>query len=372
MEPFKICATADVHLGMKFSSYPEVQRDLSEARYTALEKVVRRGNSEGCAVLVVAGDLFNTAKVPEKSIDRTADILAQFEGNCILLLPGNHDYYSGEDSVLWNEVKRKNLDRTVLLLEKKKYSLDHFDLPVTVYAAPCNSLRGSTGAAGWIGNIKGDEKRFSLGVAHGSIEKISPDLTKRYFPMDPKELEEKNLDLWIIGHTHVPYPENEDTRTSIIVPGSPEPDGFDCRHEGAAWIIEIKSDKEISAQRFRAGTYRFLHVSREVRSAAEIEECTGELLDSTKSHQTLLKIKLTGSLPKSDFFLTRQAAEKLAAAYMHLEMDDDGLTREITMEEIRNEFRDGSFPSILLSRLAENGDKEALQTAYELIQESRK
>ena len=33
-------ATADVHLGMKFSSYPSVREILSENRFKALEKVV--------------------------------------------------------------------------------------------------------------------------------------------------------------------------------------------------------------------------------------------------------------------------------------------------------------------------------------------
>ncbi len=372
MEPCKICATADVHLGMKFSSYPSAGPELAAGRFRALENIVHRGNSEGCDLLVVAGDLFNTAKVPAKSIERTAEILAQFGGNCILLLPGNHDYYAGDDSALWKNVQRAGLDRAVLLIEKKAYPLDHFDLPVTVYAAPCDSLRGSESAVEWIDSIDEEADRFSLGIAHGSIETISPDITKRYFPMKREELENKHLDLWIVGHTHVPYPEHEETRTNILIPGSPEPDGFDCRHEGYAWIIEIDESKQISARRFRTGIYRFVHASREIRSAAEVDGFTEELLNIPDPGHTLLKVNLTGSLPKSDFFLTRQAAERLAGTYMHLEMDDDGVTREITAEEIRNEFRDGSFPAILLSRLAQKEDTEALQTAYELLKESRK
>jgi hypothetical protein len=47
------------------------------------------------------------------------------------------------------------------------------------------------------------------------------------------------------------------------------------------------------------------------------------------------------------------------------------LTLEITKEIIDEEFTKGSLPYKVLSNLAESGDKQTLQIAYELIQEVR-
>lgn len=53
----KIFHTSDIHLGMKFASYPEVQKELSEARLNTLEILVEISNTGVCDIFVVAGDL---------------------------------------------------------------------------------------------------------------------------------------------------------------------------------------------------------------------------------------------------------------------------------------------------------------------------
>lgn len=40
--------TSDVHLGMKFSTHPKVQEELTEARFLALSNLVQKANEEHC------------------------------------------------------------------------------------------------------------------------------------------------------------------------------------------------------------------------------------------------------------------------------------------------------------------------------------
>jgi len=42
----KIFHTADLHLGMRFAGYPEIQNELINARYETLEKMVAIANKE--------------------------------------------------------------------------------------------------------------------------------------------------------------------------------------------------------------------------------------------------------------------------------------------------------------------------------------
>ncbi len=44
----RIMHSADLHLGMKFSAYPEVREELSAARFATLESIVAIANSERC------------------------------------------------------------------------------------------------------------------------------------------------------------------------------------------------------------------------------------------------------------------------------------------------------------------------------------
>ena len=43
----------------------------------------------------------------------------------------------------------------------------------------------------------------------------------------------------------------------LCVPGTPEPDGFDCNHAGGAWIIETGGNGPVSFEKVETGRFRF-------------------------------------------------------------------------------------------------------------------
>ncbi len=365
---------------MRFSNYPQVKDRLCEARFTALEKIVEKANTVECELLVIAGDLFNSNKVPKKEVLRSLEILEGFMGNCILYLPGNHDYYSGFPSGIWEVLEAKAYDKLLICKEKKMYSLKEYYLPLFVYPGPCDSQQGTENVISWIKapeeNTAERNDYFHLGLAHGSIEGISPDMTKRYFPMDRGNLEKQNLDLWIIGHTHVSHPRETSKKDSIIVPGTPEPDGFDYPYEGSAWIISVDKKKNMTKERFSTGSYRFIRLEEEIHTGDDLEDTLTGLKKREKERssgvETLLRLELRGTLPKQDFYRLGPFVEEVQDLLFYAEVDTAGIRPKITPEEIGNEFREGSFAYMLLSRLADNNDPEALQRAYRLIEDMQK
>lgn len=372
MEPFTICTTGDLHLGMRFSKYPSIREHLVNARFTALERIIAKANAETCALLVIAGDFFNSINVPAKEVERSLALLKQFEGNCILFLPGNHDYYTGMNTGIWEVLGGADIDNLVLLTEKKPYPLTDYHLPVTVYPGPCWESHGTENAVGWIREeSRGASESFHLGIAHGSIGGISPDLTKSYFPMEKKELENLFPDLWIVGHTHVPYPEKEETLDTLLIPGTPEPDGFDYPHVGSAWIVSVGADKSVRKTRFFTGSYQFRRMVREVHVWEDLEEILGNL-KKIAAPSCLLRLELAGALPKQDLQHLGEFTEKAGELFFYAEIKTEGIKAKITPAEIGNEFREGSFPYLLLSRLAEKKDGDALQHAYRLLEDMKK
>jgi exonuclease SbcD len=372
----KIFLTADVHLGMKFSSYSEAREELSDARFKALEKCVSIANREECDLFVVAGDLFDRVSVSDRDIIRSAKILTEFQGRFCCTLPGNHDYYPSGSRDIWQLFKQHAGDNHETLKEERAYSLRTFDLDVTLYPAPCDAKHSGKNKLSWIKESEKDKDvQYHIGVAHGSLEGFSPDFDKKYYPMRVEEFLECGLDLWLLGHTHTQYPNPEQptVNENIFYPGTPEPDGFDCKHEGKALLLSVDDAKNIQYKSFSTGTFHFIHDEVPLNSAPDLEKLKTRY--SPQEYKgTLLKLVLKGSLQKdiyNDLFTILNSIES-KIFYLHKPVDLSGLKERITARDIETEFTEGSFPYRLLTELSKEGDSLALQIAYNLIQEVRK
>lgn len=377
----RIFHTADVHLGLKFGSYPEeVARTLSEARFETLQALVRTANDERCDLFVVSGDLFDHPRVAHRDILRAAGALGAFD-RAVAVLPGNHDYVTGQEDDIWKIFGSAGQDRVRILTERRPYSLRSFDLDACLYPAPCESKHSKSHALAWMADSprSTEQGRFRIGVAHGSFEALTPDTEGEYYPMTRDDLLGLGLDLWLMGHIHVQYPARVGVSDRIFYPSTPEPDGFDCRHEGKAWIIDLHLANEgdgaglamIEARSVATGRYRFAHETLRVESLEELEALR-DRFHSESYRRVLLKLQLTGSLPREHLIRVAPVLAELQDRFLFLRPDHSLLTVRLSSEDVDREFTRGSFPHRLLGELARNPeDREALQAAYELILDSR-
>jgi len=372
--PLKILLTADVHLGMKFASYPEVQKELSEARFETLKHVVHMANEHQCDLLVVAGDLFDHLRVADRDILRATQIVNEFQGKLAVVLPGNHDFIVPGESKVWQKFKTNAGDRVLLLEQKKIYSLNHYDLDANLYAAPCDAKHSDVNHIGWIRDEPRDScVKYHIGIAHGSLLGVSPDPDQKFYPMAEDELLKCGLDLWLMGHTdRLQYPTQVSPLHRIFYPGTPEPNGFDCEHDGRVWIIQLDDEKKITATSIRTGKHRFLHRNTLVSTDADLDSILKEY-SSTDYSDVLLKLRLDGRLPKDAYANLQKLRADLEKHLLYVEVDTSGVKQAITAESINREFTESSFPHRLLTFLAQDAqDNEPLQIAYDLIQELRK
>jgi DNA repair protein SbcD/Mre11 len=368
----RIFLTSDVHLGLKFAGYPSAQEKLIEARFEALKRCVDIANEQDCELFVVGGDLFDRVSVAKGDIQRAADILGDFQGRLVAILPGNHDFITQRHDGLW-AIFKGFADNNVLVLESSKpYTLKPYDLDATLYAAPCYSKHSAENSIGWIRKIEKDEEvQFHIGIAHGSLEGLSPDFNKDYYPMTESDLLSCGLDLWLMGHTHIPYPAIPGPKSKIFYPGTPEPDGFDCGHEGKSLLIEIAEDKRITANFVSTGSYRFVHKEVEIGAWKDAEEILAKYSDPAHRN-TLLKLKMKGRLPEEEYQKLGLIRDDLEKKLTLFQFDPTEVTIKITPDVIDREFTEHSFPYRLLKRLAESRDFEALQAAYEVIRETKR
>jgi exonuclease SbcD len=210
--------------------------------------------------------------------------------------------------------------------------------------------------------------RHHVGIAHGSLEGFSPDMDGRYYPMRPGELAEAGLDLWLLGHTHARFPSEPGARDRIFSAGTPEPDGFDCTHEGSAWALSIDDAGGVTARAVATGRHRFVDELCEIRTAADVEQLEERW---TGAEATVLRLRLTGRAPRDVISTIGALRSRLAGSLLFLDLREEGLRAEITPAEIDDAYPAGSFPHALLTGLLAEGDLEALEIAHGLLQEMR-
>jgi DNA repair exonuclease SbcCD nuclease subunit len=352
---------------MKFNQYPQISTELEKARYQALENVVKEGNKRNANLLVIAGDLFDRARIEKVNLKKTIDILDKFAGDAVLILPGNHDYSDGV-STLWNQFKKEIKGRMLVLDQEKIYNLNDFGISAAVYPAPCDQKLSSENKLDWIKNLaEKSEVKYNLLLAHGALAGFSPDLNDDYFKMTKEELLSLNLDLYLLGHSHLPYPEQKIVQLQkIFNNGTPEPDGMDCKHPGYAWYIELNEEKEVEAERIETGNYHFSDLEKKINSRSELENLVKEILNSEPINK-ILRLKLKGELPREDFEAKDKYLAELRDNCFYTKIDQSGLNIKIDQDLIAEEFAVNSFPYQLLSELEDNN--QALHLAYKMLKE---
>jgi exonuclease SbcD len=368
----KILLCSDFHLGMKFAGYPEgVRERLVEARFQSLERAVHEAGERGADLLVVAGDLFDRVSMARRDVERAARTLAGFTGRLAAVLPGNHDIVS-PDSELWRSFRDASGGSVLVLDEPRPYPLAHADIDACLYPGPCTLFHSKQNAVGWVKTApRPPGSGLAIGVAHGSLEGISPDFEGDYYPMTRTELRDAGMQLWMIGHTHLRFPQAPGAHDRLFIPGTPEPDGFDCAHEGGAWLLEIGPAVEVSTQPVRTGALRFVDTEIAIRSKADLEAFERRF-STEEAGSLLVRARLSGRLPRELIAEIGQAGRRLTERLLHLDMRADAVREEITAEAIDAEFVEGSFPHALLRRLLAEGDLEALQIAHGLLEEARR
>ena len=371
----KILHTADLHIGMKFERYGKKARELRRARLEAIDRLLEIASGENCDILVITGDLFDRVSVKKATVREVVQKLEKFSGRAVLVLPGNHDY-TGEKSGLWSTFKAEAGESTLVLDRGEEIELDEQDLEgVNVYPAPCPDRSSRENRLDLIRDKSESmsDEGINLGIAHGALEGEAPE-DNDYYHMKKDELRAiTGIDIWLLGHIHQRYPAGEEvTGVSIFMPGTPEPDGLDCSHEGFAWLIEIDEDRNISGRALKTGSYRFEDMERTVESRQEIESLLHEFSDRDN---LLLRLNLSGTLPEEVYREYVQGEEnriyeELKDEVFYLELENE-LRPRITEKLIEQEFQQNSIPHLLLSRLKDE-DELTLQMAYDLIREAQK
>lgn len=375
----KIFVTGDNHFGKKYDRYPEIRDRLVDNRFVCFEKMIEKAEQEGCDIFAVTGDLFdNCSSIRKSDVERVVRILAGFAGR-VLVLPGNHDYYTGEEKV-WKDFDDalRTCDNNIIRLDRfEPYPIEIAEETVVIYPAFCRSKHSRENNLGWIKEISVPKSgQINVGMAHGAIEGVTPDMQKEYFLMTEPELQAIPMDVWLVGHTHIPYPGglSEDEEIGgyrIFNAGTHAQTDLHNNTRGYGFIISVdkQGDKaQVSAKKYQSGTIFFYDIAVRVSSAEgdSLEALLQEKLDPLEA-ESVVRLTVTGSVVSEEYSRRRELYKKYCDRFLSWELQDDELHEEITLDRVREEFAESSFAAKLMEAL--QGDQTELQMAYELLQE---
>lgn len=375
----KIFVTGDNHFGKKYDRYPEIRDRLVDNRFVCFEKMVEKAEQEGCDIFAVTGDLFdNCSSIRKSDVERVVRILAGFAGR-VLVLPGNHDYYTGEEKV-WKDFDDalRTCDNNIIRLDRfEPYPIEIAEETVIIYPAFCRSKHFRENNLGWIKEMSVPKSgQINVGMAHGAIEGVTPDMQKEYFLMTEPELQAIPMDVWLVGHTHIPYPGglSEDEEIGgyrIFNAGTHAQTDLHNNTRGYGFIISVdkQGDKaQVSAKKYQSGTIFFYDIAVRVSSAEgdSLEALLQEKLDPLEA-ESVVRLTVTGSVFSEEYSRRRELYKKYCDRFLSWELQDDELHEEITLDRVREEFAESSFAAKLMEAL--QGDQTELQMAYELLQE---
>ena len=364
----RIFLTGDNHIGLRYAGH-EASAELAAARIDAFAGMVEAANENGCELFVVAGDLFERLRgIAKRDVKAVVDALSRFNGT-VAVLPGNHDYYS-PDAKLWQDFSdcAQAADNIMLLKEYRPYHVSAGDNDVVLYPALCTSMHSAPGEnnLGWIKEAEIDPSVFNIGIAHGAVEGETIDSEGLYFLMSRAELEAIPLDVWLIGHTHVPFPALTDSYTEsgrIFNAGTHVQTDVNCNCAGQCFIIELSDDKSVRARQVETGNLRFYRKS--IALSPETMEDTLRRELSAFSDNSVVDLRLSGSVTMDEYDTRHNLLEDLLGRFIEGTYSDAELSRLISEEIIDAEFAETSFAAGFLKDLLDE-PKEA-QLAYELL-----
>ncbi len=389
---------ADLHLGLRITRLdPTTANKVREARFTALDNVLKKVQERKVDFLLIAGDLFDDHAVDRVTANRA---FAIFEDApmAVYVLPGNHDpLLSGGvwDRPPWNQPAK----RVRLLRQAKPVE---FAPGVILYPCPVIRKTSVNDPTAWITQTSASASDIRIGVAHGSL-KVRDDLPADDHLIARHAATDLRLDYLALGHWHsrqvFPDPERVD-RTAY--PGVHEPMHFQGSQENrTGWIpysgagrgefldkgkgevlqVRIRHPREPpTIEPLEVGHFIWQEEKWELSSQEDLSRLIADVATRPFVERRLLRLQLAGILDAASILCLDQLREILAHRYLLGELDDSGLHLQPTEDEMREVAGPGILHRVLerLQEEARGADpaggqiaERALLLLYQISREAR-
>jgi DNA repair exonuclease SbcCD nuclease subunit len=316
--------TSDWQLGMTRHFFSEgAQERYNQARFDVIRTLGRIAEEEKCQFIAVCGDAFESNQVERKTVARALEALKEIPVP-VYILPGNHDPLN-EVSVYRSSVFTQEKPAHVHLIDNS--TAIQINDGVELVGAPWLSKRMVVNPFDeMIGAIEPTAGVTRIILAHGIVDVFTPKKD------DPGVLAMENLELAInnrkasfiaLGDRHSYTKVGSGER--IWYSGTPEVTDFVEDEAGYALVVELDGDKEI-IKPIHVGQWKFIekpHV--DINTDEDIHTLRKTLEALEQKEQTVIKLKLVGSISLSQESILQKSLETVRQVFGSFQLKDDEL-----------------------------------------------
>ncbi len=304
----KFLHTSDLQLDAPFAFLGEGGLHHRAQLRETFAEIIRLTKIEGCQMLLIAGDLFNSNRPLQATVDFVLSMLATISIP-VCILPGNHDCY--DVASIYRKVSfPSNVTIFTDTLSQKVFP----ELNLTVYGKAILSRDPSE--CPMEGIRPRENTRWHVAMAHGNLVVGSMKTNAR--PIHPEEIASSGMDYVALGDWHS-YSECSQGKVCACYCGAPEPIAFD--QVGAGHVASVLLQEQgVEVNPIRVGRIQAERIEIDVSglpTAHILERILGKA-----GPEKMLEVVLTGILPIGNLIDTEQFEDLIRSHVYALRMCD--------------------------------------------------
>jgi DNA repair exonuclease SbcCD nuclease subunit len=255
--PFTFVHTGDWHLGKPYGRFPAERASvLRHARLTAIERIAAVARSGGARHVLVAGDSYDQAMLPDKVVREPVEAMRRQRDLTWHCIPGNHD--PDVAGGVWQRLRRDGLpDNVRVYIEPRPVEIE---TGVFLLPSPLASRATDGDPTAWMDEAQTPPGALRIGLAHGSTQGFGSERTAS-IQIDPARVAAAGLAYLALGDWHGARQAGE----RAWYAGTPEPDGFLDNDPGCCLLVRIDAGARAQVDRVETALFRW----RRHRLAAE-------------------------------------------------------------------------------------------------------
>ncbi|MFM9869187.1 metallophosphoesterase family protein [Achromobacter xylosoxidans] len=352
--------TADWQIGRQYGQFETDDAALlAEARFDAVARIAALAAERQVDAVLVAGDVFDTQGVSDRTIRRLFAALAAYAGPWVMIA-GNHDAALA-DSV-WSRAAQLGCIPPNVRVPPRPGVVDLAAQNLAVLAAPLTQRHTYDDVTQAFDAMESEPGRIRVGLAHGSVAGRLPDTIDATNPIAPDRASRARLDYLALGDWHGCL--SIDERTWYA--GTPEQDRFRGNEPGYVLDVRIAAPGATpQVERVATGKYRWSAWTETLRLPTDAQ-ALAERLAALRA-EDVLRLELQGHVNVPTWEALQRAVDQAAAQARAVLPDFSGLLLEPDDADLAQLGASGYVGEVATQLQAMQADPEQAAVAGEAL-----
>lgn len=352
--------TADWQIGRQYGQFETDDAALlAEARFDVVARIAALAAERQVDAVLVAGDVFDTQGVSDRTIRRLFAALAAYSGPWVMIA-GNHDAALA-DSV-WSRAAQLDCIPPNVHVPLRPGVVDLPAQNLAVLAAPLTQRHTYDDVTQAFDAMDTEPGRLRIGLAHGSVAGRLPDTIDATNPIAPDRAARARLDYLALGDWHGCLAIDERTWYA----GTPEQDRFRGNEPGYALDVRIAAPGAVPVvERAATGKYRW-SAWTETLSLPTDAQALAQRLAGLRG-EDVLRLELQGHVNVPTWEALQLAVDQAAAQARAVLPDFSGLLLEPDEADLAQLGASGYVGEVATQLQAMQADPEQAAVASEAL-----